>query len=129
MTPEETDTPPELAALQHADTLAIDGAPEVVQRVPETAPLRMECAVPAYIGFRTGMGSLPQIAAVAAPELTAPVLTAPVPLSRVEVRHFTVAAPELASPGSLRCVEVRHFTVSAPELTPPAPLTRVEVRH
>jgi hypothetical protein len=81
VTPEETDTPPELAALQHADSLAIDGAPEVLHRVPEPAPLRMECSVPVYIGFGNTMGSLPQIA-VAAPELTPPG-----PLSRVEVRH------------------------------------------
>ena len=124
MTPEETDTPPELAALQHADTLVIDGAPEVVQRVPEPAPLRMECAAPAYIGFRSAVRSLPQIAAVAAPELIPPA-----PLNPFEVRHFSVAAPELAAPGSLRCAEVRHFTVAPPELTPPVPLNRVEVRH
>jgi membrane glycosyltransferase len=69
LTPEETHTPRELAAVHGVEPLAIDAnAPEPAMRVPQPAPLRMEAAPAAYVGLRSAIGALTP----AAPGLVAP---------------------------------------------------------
>jgi membrane glycosyltransferase len=72
MTPEETDTPRELAAVHGAPPLVIDPtAAEPAMRLPLPAPLRMEPATFAYIGLGSAIGALTQVAPEA-PALVAP---------------------------------------------------------
>ena len=71
LTPEETHTPRELAAVHGAAPLVIGTAvDEPAMRVPELAPLRMDAAPAVYIGQRA-IGSLTRVAP-AAPALVSP---------------------------------------------------------
>jgi membrane glycosyltransferase len=70
LTPEETHTPRELAAVHGAPPLVIDAAAEPAMSVPELAPLRMEAAPAVYLGG-SAIGAL-TLAAPAAPALVAP---------------------------------------------------------
>jgi membrane glycosyltransferase len=81
LTPEETNVPPELAAVHRCAPFVIEVAGEPTHRLPEPAPLRMEASPPVYLRLRDAWGAVPQVAAVA------PQLTPPDPLSRVEVTH------------------------------------------
>jgi membrane glycosyltransferase len=81
LTPEETNVPPELAAVHRCAPFVIDDAAEPTHRVPGLAPLRMEAQPPVYLRLRDAFGAVRQVAAVA------PQLAAPEPLSRVEVRY------------------------------------------
>jgi len=63
LTPEETHTPRELAAVHGAHPLVIDAAAaEPAMRVPQPAPLRMEPAPAAYLGLSSAIGALTQVA-------------------------------------------------------------------
>jgi membrane glycosyltransferase len=62
LTPEETQTPPELAAVHGGKPFVSEAAAEPAMRVPELAPLRMDPATPAYIGLRRAIGALTQVA-------------------------------------------------------------------
>jgi membrane glycosyltransferase len=81
LTPEETDVPPELAAVHRCAPFVIDDAVEPTHRVPEPAPLRMEPQPPVYLRIGDAFGAVSQVAAVT------PQLTSPDPLSRAEVRY------------------------------------------
>jgi membrane glycosyltransferase len=71
LTPEETQTPRELAAVHGAPPLVIDAAAEPATSVPAPAPLRMEAAPRVYIGLQSAIGALTQVAPEA-PALVAP---------------------------------------------------------
>jgi membrane glycosyltransferase len=71
LTPEETQTPRELAAVHGAQPIALDAAIEPAMSVPALAPLRMEAAPRVYIGLGDTIGVLTQ-AAPAAPALVPP---------------------------------------------------------
>jgi membrane glycosyltransferase len=62
LTPEETETPRELAAVHGAELLAAEVAAatpaEPAMRLPELAPLRMEAAPAVYIGLHRAIGAL-----------------------------------------------------------------------
>jgi membrane glycosyltransferase len=63
MTPEETDTPKELAAVHGAPPLVVDPtAAEPAMRLPQPAPLRMEPAPFSYVGLGSAIGALTQVA-------------------------------------------------------------------
>jgi hypothetical protein len=68
LTPEETQTPRELAAVHSGPALTLDGAPEPTMRVPAPAPLRMGAPAVA-VGLRSAMELEPlnpQVASAAA---------------------------------------------------------------
>ena len=71
LTPEETQTPRELAAVHGAAAFGGDATIEPAMSVPPLAPLRMEAAPPLYIGLRATIGALTQVAP-AAPALVPP---------------------------------------------------------
>jgi membrane glycosyltransferase len=63
LTPEETNTPRELAAVHDAAPLVIDAAaPEPAMSVPALAPLRMEPEPRSYIRLGRAIGALAQVA-------------------------------------------------------------------
>jgi membrane glycosyltransferase len=76
LTPEETHTPRELAAVHGATPLRIDAAAEPAMRVPAPAPLRMDPAPRVYIGLHGAIGALSQVA----PDAPALVVAPPDPL-------------------------------------------------
>jgi hypothetical protein len=72
MTPEETDTPKELAAVHGAPPLVIDPtAAEPAMRLPQPAPLRMDPQPFSYVGLGSAIGALTQVAPEA-PALVVP---------------------------------------------------------
>lgn len=129
LTPEETHTPRELAAVHAAAPLAIDAAaPEPAMRVPGPAPLRMEPEPRTYIRLQGAIGTQAQVAAetpaLVRPELVAVHATAPLVIDAATpepAMRMAEPAPLRMEPEPRTYISLRGAIGALAQVAPDAP--------